>query len=107
MSLPVTEIDKLLSLIKNILNIAVIKIYGLITINFTALFLTGNQHFTFKYCQLILQRLPYHTVIFIYYAIKFIEAQGVKIQDPYHLKEALANKDMRFAEYIEKTSNHF
>jgi hypothetical protein len=46
-------------------------------------------------------------VIFIYYAIKFIEAQGVKIQDPYHLKEALANKDMRFAEYIEKTSNHF
>ena len=81
MSLPVTEIDKLLSLIKNILNIAVIKIYGLITNN--------------------------HTVIFIYYAIKFIEAQGVKIQDPYHLKEALANKDMRFAEYIEKTSNHF
>ena len=44
-------------------------------------------------------------MIFIYYAIKFIEAQGVKIQDP--LKEALANKDMRFAEYIEKTSNHF
>lgn len=41
-------------------------------------------------------------MIFIYYAIKFIEAQGVKIQDPYHLKEALANKDMRFAEYIEK-----
>ena len=94
MSLPVTEIDKLLSLIKNILNIAVIKIYGLITNNFTALFLTGNQHLTFK-------------VIFIYYAIKFIEAQGVKIQDSYHLKEALANKDMRFAEYIEKTSNHF
>ncbi|BFL07960.1 hypothetical protein F330043N2_08830 [Thomasclavelia ramosa] len=54
-----------------------------------------------------MQRLPYHTVIFIYYAIKFIEAQGVKIQDSYHLKEALANKDMRFAEYIEKTSNHF
>ena len=50
--------------------------------------------------------MPYHTVIFIYYAIKFIEAQGVKIQDSYHLKEALANKDMRFAEYIEKTSNH-
>ena len=44
-------------------------------------------------------------MIFIYYAIKFIEAQGVKIQDPYHLKEALANKEMRFAEYIEKTSN--
>ena len=42
--------------------------------------------------------MPYHTVIFIYYAIKFIEAQGVKIQDSYHLKEALANKDMRFAE---------
>ena len=40
-------------------------------------------------------------MIFIYYAIKFIEAQGVKIQDPYHLKEALANKNMRFAEYIE------
>lgn len=34
---------------KNILNIAVIKIYGLITNNFTALFLTGNQHLTFKY----------------------------------------------------------
>ena len=46
-------------------------------------------------------------MIFIYYAIKFIDAQGVKIQDSYHLKEALANKDMRFAEYIEKTSNHF
>ena len=46
-------------------------------------------------------------MIFIYYAIKFIEAQGVKIHGTYHLKEALANKDMRFAEYIEKTSNHF
>lgn len=34
---------------KNILNIAVIKIYGLITNNFTSLFLTGNQHLTFKY----------------------------------------------------------
>ena len=32
-----------------IVNIAVIKIYGLITNNFTALFLTGNQHLTFKY----------------------------------------------------------
>lgn len=35
---------QIMSLIKNILNIAVIKIYGLITNNFTALFLTGNQH---------------------------------------------------------------
>ena len=45
-------------------------------------------------------------MIFIYYAIKkhVFENKEVTMAQ---LKEALANKDMRFAEYIEKTSNHF
>lgn len=34
--------------------------------------------------------------------IEFIEQQGVLVKDPYHLKEALQNQEMRFAEYIEK-----
>lgn len=34
--------------------------------------------------------------------IEFIESHGVLVKDPYHLKEALQNNEMRFAEYIEK-----
>ena len=77
----------------------------------------SNQNLWFNYQQFYLIifnweptfdiQIPLVNIAKIALSYSDIEAQGVKIQDPYHLKEALANKDMRFAEYIEKTSNHF
>ena len=38
--------------------------------------------------------------------IEFIENQGVIVKDPYNLKAALRNTEMRFAEHIEKEKNN-
>lgn len=38
--------------------------------------------------------------------IHYMESLGIIIDDPYHLKDALRDKDMRFAEYIDKREKH-